>query len=40
MAAQMVAFVEDLSRRGELPAPDGTYPRFVEWIRLATARVA
>ncbi|MFI7545586.1 hypothetical protein [Actinoplanes sp. NPDC049599] len=40
MAAQMVAFVEDLSRRGEFPTPDSMYPRFVGWIRLATARIA
>jgi hypothetical protein len=40
MAAQMVAFVEDLSRRGEFSTPESMYPRFVGWIRLATARAA
>jgi hypothetical protein len=40
MAAQMVAFVEDLSLRGEHPTPNSMYPRVVGWIRLATAKAA
>jgi hypothetical protein len=40
MSAQVVEFTSDLAARGELPFADDIYPRFIDWVRLATARAA
>jgi hypothetical protein len=40
MSAQVVEFTSDLAARGELPFADEIYPRFIDWVRLATARAA
>jgi hypothetical protein len=38
MSAHVVAFTGDLAQRGLLPEAEHIYPRFIDWVRPATAR--
>lgn len=40
MSACLVEFTSDLAKRGQLPDAATLYPRFISWVRQATARPA